>query len=196
MSDMQTKPSHNARRPIVVSFSVQRGNPEVVSLFIILFWHLNSPQKSVAVPYRASDSWCRNWGCFPWCRLRAAKEDLAVAVADDGVRVVLIDRLQLGPGLKDQAGADLTASDRGDQLLQIGNLADIRHLINQAAHMDGKSAPVDIIRFFTKQIEQLCIRHTDKEVEGAVRIGHDQEQRRLPVPEGIQLQFVVCSQLP
>ena len=66
MSDMQTKPSHNARRPIVVSFSVQRGkpivvsfsvqrgNPEVVSLFIILFWHLNSPQKSVAVPCRSS----------------------------------------------------------------------------------------------------------------------------------------------
>ena len=41
----------------------------------------------------------------------------AHTVADDGVSVVLVDRFQLGPGLQDQAGRDLTASDRCNQLL-------------------------------------------------------------------------------
>ena len=62
------------------------------------------------------------------CRLRAAKEDLAVAVADDGIGVVLIDGFELASCLQHQAGRDLTASDRGDQLFQVRDLADVRRL--------------------------------------------------------------------
>ena len=62
--------------------------------------------------------------------------------------------------------------------------------------MNGKSAAIDIIRFFAEQVEKLCIGHGDQEVESAVRITHDQEQRRFLISEGIQFQFVVGRQLP
>ena len=62
--------------------------------------------------------------------------------------------------------------------------------------MNRQPAAVDIIRFLAEQVEELCVRHTDQEIESAVRITHDQEQRCLLVPEGIQLQFVVGRQLP
>ena len=62
--------------------------------------------------------------------------------------------------------------------------------------MDREPAAVHIVRFLTEQVEELGIGHRDQEVEGAVRITHDQEQRRLLIPEGIKLQFVVGSQLP
>ena len=62
--------------------------------------------------------------------------------------------------------------------------------------MNREPAAIDIVRLLAKQVEELCIRHTDEEVESAVRIAHDQEQRCLLIPEGIQLQFVVGRQLP
>ena len=38
--------------------------------------------------------------------------------------------------------------------------------------------------------------HADKEIKGVVGVGHDEEQRRLAVSQGIQLQLVVGRQLP
>lgn len=62
--------------------------------------------------------------------------------------------------------------------------------------MNRKPAAVNIVRFLTEQVEELGIGHGNQEIEGAVRIAHDQEQRCLLVPEGVQLQFVVDRQLP
>ena len=62
--------------------------------------------------------------------------------------------------------------------------------------MDRKPAAVDIVRFFAEQVEELGVRHTNKEVKGAVGITHDQEQRRFLVPKSIQFQFVICCQFP
>ena len=62
--------------------------------------------------------------------------------------------------------------------------------------MDRKPAAVNIVRFLAEQVEELSIGHTDEEIEGAVRIAHDQEQRRFLIPKGIQLQFVIGRQLP
>ena len=65
---------------------------------------------------------------------------------------------------------------------QIRDLADVCHLIDQAPDMDRETAAVDIVRFFAEQVEKLGVRHTDEEIEGAVRIAHDQEQRRFLSP--------------
>ncbi len=62
--------------------------------------------------------------------------------------------------------------------------------------MDRETASVYIVRLLAEQIEELHIGHTDEEIEGAVRIAHDQEQRCFLIPEGIQLQFVVGCQFP
>lgn len=129
-------------------------------------------------------------------RLRTAKEYTGIHVADDGVRVILIDRFQLTLRLKHQAGRDLTASDGSHQLLQIGDLPDVRALINEAAHMNREPSAVNIIRFLTQQVEQLRVDHGNQEIKGAVRITHDKEQRRPLVSKGVQLQFIIGRDLP
>ena len=62
--------------------------------------------------------------------------------------------------------------------------------------MDGKPAAVLVIGLFTQQIEKLCIAEGDQEIEGIVRIAHYEEQRRFPVPQGVQLQLVIHGNVP
>ena len=57
--------------------------------------------------------------------LLTAQEDGSIHVADDGIRIILIDRLELTLRLQHQTGGDLTASDGSDQLFQTRNLPDI-----------------------------------------------------------------------
>ena len=42
----------------------------------------------------------------------------------------------------------------------------------------------------------MGINHGDEEVKGIVRIAHDEEQRGLPVSQGIQFKLVVGGQVP
>ena len=67
---------------------------------------------------------------------RAAQKDLTVHVPDNGVGVVLIQRLELALRLQDQTGRNLPAADGGHQFFQIGYLADVGALVDQAPHMD------------------------------------------------------------
>ena len=62
--------------------------------------------------------------------------------------------------------------------------------------MDRKSAAVNIIRFFTQQVEQLCVDHADQEIEAAVCIGHHQKQGGLFISQRVQLQFIIHGDLP
>ena len=128
--------------------------------------------------------------------LLAAQEQHAVAVAHDGVGVVLVDGFELGLRLQYQTGRDLTAADGGNELFQAGNLSDVGALVDQAPHMDGQPPAVHIIGFLTQEIEQLGIAHGDQEVERIVRVAHDEKQRGLSVAQRVQLQLVICRQLP
>lgn len=58
-------------------------------------------------------------------RLLAAEKNGAVAVADDDVGVVLVNRLELALRLEDEAGRDFPAADGRHELFQLGNLADV-----------------------------------------------------------------------
>ena len=40
------------------------------------------------------------------------------------------------------------------------------------------------------------MQHGDDKVEGGIRVAHNEEQRRFPVAQGVQLQFVVRHDLP
>ena len=62
--------------------------------------------------------------------------------------------------------------------------------------MDREPPAVHIVRLFAQQIEQLGVAEGDQEIEGVVRIAHDKEQRRFPVPQGVQLQLVIGRDLP
>ena len=61
--------------------------------------------------------------------------------------------------------------------------------------MDGQLAAVHIIRFVTQKVEKLGVHHTDEEVEGAVCVRHDEEQRRLLISQCIQRQFIVHGEV-
>ena len=62
--------------------------------------------------------------------------------------------------------------------------------------MDGQPSAVLVIRLLAEQVEELGVDEGDQEVEGAVGVRHNEEQRRLPVSQGIQLQLVVGRDLP
>ena len=62
--------------------------------------------------------------------------------------------------------------------------------------MHRQPASILIIRSFAKQVEKLRIGHAHQEVECGVRIGNDKEQGCFPVPDQIQLQFVIHGDLP
>ena len=133
---------------------------------------------------------------FQGSRLAAAEENLAVHVAHDGIRIVLVDGFQLAAGLQDQTRRDLTAADGRYQLFQLRNLPDVGTFINEAPDMDWQLAAVLVIRLIAEQIEKLGVDHGDQEVKGTVRIAHDKEQRRFPVTQLVQFQLIVHSGIP
>ena len=46
-----------------------------------------------------------------------------------------------------------------------------------------------------KQIEKLGVNHADEEVEGAVRVRHDEEQCCFLISQRVQLQFIVHGEV-
>lgn len=92
-------------------------------------------------------------------RLRAAEEQAGVAVADDGVGVVLVERLELRLRLQHEAGGDLTASYRRHELLKVRYLPNVCALVYEATHMDGQAPAVDIVGFLAQEVEKLGVDH-------------------------------------
>ena len=88
-------------------------------------------------------------------------EDGGIHISDDGVGVVLVDGLELALCLQDQAGGNLPASDGGDQLFQLGDLANVGALVDEAPHMDRQPPAVHIVGLFTEQVEKLGVAHGD-----------------------------------
>ena len=62
--------------------------------------------------------------------------------------------------------------------------------------MDGKSSVVNVICFVAQKVEELGIHDCHDKIECIIGIGNDDEQRRLPVSDGVQLHLVVAHQLP
>src|SRR5699024_10986942 len=91
---------------------------------------------------------------------------------------------------------NLPAANGGHQLFQVRDLPDIGAFVDQAAHMDGKPSVIYVICLFAEQIEQLGVYHGDQEVEGRIRVRHDEEQRCFSVTQGVQLQLIVGRNLP
>ena len=120
----------------------------------------------------------------------------AHTVADNGIRVILIDRLELGLRLEDNTGGNLTAADGGDQLFKVGDLPDVGKLVNQAADMHRQAASVHIVRPFAEQVEHLGIRHADEKVEAGVRVRHDEKQGCPLFSDGVQVKLIVGCDLP
>lgn len=126
----------------------------------------------------------------------AAQKEQRIAVADDCISTVLVNRFELRLRLKHNACRNFSASDGRNQALKVRDLPDIGKLIDQAAHMHRKPAAVLVIRLFAKEVEHLAVRHGNQEVEAAVGVGHDQEQRCALFPDGVQVQLVIFRDLP
>ena len=86
-------------------------------------------------------------------RLRAAEEQAGIAVADDGVGVVLVERLELALRLQHETGGNLTASYRRHKLLKVGYLPNVRRLVYEAADVDGQAPAVDVVGLFAQEVE-------------------------------------------
>ena len=75
-------------------------------------------------------------------------------------------------------------------------MTDVRKLVQQTAHMNGKPSVVNVICFVAEKVEELGIHDCHDEIEGVIGIGNDDEQRRLPVSDGVQFHLIVAHQLP
>ena len=62
--------------------------------------------------------------------------------------------------------------------------------------MDRQPTAVFIIRTVTQQVDKLALKHGKNEVEGGVRVAHNQKQHGLFIPNGVQFHFIVLHQLP
>ena len=156
-------------------------------------WRITARVRSVK---RINRFFSQNFGqVFQGSRLTAAQKNLRIHVAHDGVRIVLVDGFQLTSRLQNKAGGDLTATNGRHQLFQIGNLPDVGALVDQAPHMDGQFAAVHIIRFVAQKVEKLGVDHADEEVEGGIRVRHDEEQRRFLITQRVQLQLIIHGEV-
>ena len=62
--------------------------------------------------------------------------------------------------------------------------------------MDGQAPAVEVIGLVAEQVESLRVHQGGHEIEGAVRIRENHEQRRFAVAQGVKLQFVRFHQVP
>ena len=62
--------------------------------------------------------------------------------------------------------------------------------------MDGQLAAVHIIRFVAQEVKKLGVNHRNQKVESAVRVRHDEEQRRLLIAQRVKLQLIVHGKVP
>ena len=62
--------------------------------------------------------------------------------------------------------------------------------------MNGKPSVVNVICLVAQKVEELGIHDRHNEVEGVIGIGNDDEQRRLPVSDCVQLHLIVAHQIP
>ena len=62
--------------------------------------------------------------------------------------------------------------------------------------MDGQSAAVHVVGLVAQEIEKLGIDHAGEEIEGIIGVRDDDEQRRFPVAQRVQLQLVIRRDLP
>ena len=62
--------------------------------------------------------------------------------------------------------------------------------------MVGEPSMMYIIRLVTEKVEQLGVHNGDNKVEGIVCVGDDDEHGCLPVPDHVELHFVVAHDLP
>ena len=85
--------------------------------------------------------------------LLAAEEQRGVAVADDGVGVVLVDGFELRLRLQDNGGRNLAAADGGNQLLKLRYLPDVGELVEKAADVHREPAAVEVIGLVAEQVE-------------------------------------------
>ena len=56
--------------------------------------------------------------------------------------------------------------------------------------------PRPVLLFYAPGLMGARIAHGDQEVERAVGIRHDNEERGFPVADGVQLQIIVCRDFP
>ena len=61
--------------------------------------------------------------------------------------------------------------------------------------MDGQLTAVHIVCFVAQEVEKLCVHHADEEVEGGIRVRHDEEQRRFLITQRVQLQLIIHGEV-
>lgn len=101
----------------------------------------------------------------------ATEEELAVAVAGDGLPVIPIEALALADGLEDDAAADSSASYGGYEPYEVGDFADVGEFVEHAVHIAVEHAVGFGVGFAYKRFEEALVEDAGDEGERGVGVG-------------------------
>ena len=59
--------------------------------------------------------------------------------------------------------------------------------VQKAPHVNRQPPVIEIVRLVAEQVEKLALQHGYDEIEGGIRITHNEEQRRFLVAHCVQL---------
>ena len=65
--------------------------------------------------------------------------------------------------------------------------------LSKVSREEAQLAAVHIVCFIAQKVEKLGVDHADEEVEGGIRVRHDEEQCRFLIAQRVQLQLVFAE---
>jgi hypothetical protein len=125
--------------------------------------------------------------------LVAAEEELAVAVAGDGLPVVLVEGLALAVGLQDDAHAEAAASGGGDEPGEVGYFADVGELVEHAVHVVFDGAVHAGVGLADEGLEEALVEDGGDETERAVGVAGLQVDDSLAFVKTGEVELVVVE---
>ena len=107
--------------------------------------------------------------------------------------MVLVDRFELALRLHNNVRGNLAGANHADEVLEVGNLL-VGELVQETGDVSFQRAAV-LQCLVAQDVEHLRVDHGRDEVKRHIRIGHNAEQRRFPVPNLVQFQVVPLHKL-
>lgn len=123
----------------------------------------------------------------------AAVEELAVAVARDGLPIVLVEAFALADGLEDDAAADAPASYGCDEPYEVGDFADVGEFVEHAVPVAVEHAVGFGVGFAYECFEEALAEDAGDEGECGAGVGQFEVDDPFALVEGFEPDVVAVE---
>ena len=123
----------------------------------------------------------------------ATEEELAVAVARDGLPIVLVEAFALADGLEDDAAADAPASYGCDEPYEVGDFADVGEFVEHAVPVAVEHAVGFGVGFAYEGFEEALAEDAGDEGECGAGVGQFEVDDPFALVEGFEPDVVAVE---